>query len=318
MLSFTLRHCEYFEAVAETGGIAQAAQLLGISQPAVAQGIDRLEERTGLVLFHRRHARGADLTVQGRAFRLAARRLLASAAELEREALALAANLAGILRIGCFHTLAPFCMAALARGYRERRPDVVLETSEHRHDVLVSALLEGQLDLVILYDMDLPVAGMWTISLARLAAQVLLPAGHPLARHKRIRLADLANEPFILFEGAGSSDYFRGIVARQGINPPVAMRCQSMESVRSAVGNGLGFSFTVMRTASEITHDGHRVVVLPIDGEASSLDVVLAGSSDSRGSALVKDFSEYCSALFRQLMPTVQGGGTRPDNQDYP
>ncbi len=302
MLSFTLRHCEYFEAVARHGGIAQAARALGISQPAVAQGLDRLEELTGLTLFHRRHARGADLTVQGRAFRRATAKLLATAGEVEREAVSLAANLAGLLRLGCFHTLAPFCLAALVRDYRRQRPNAILETSEDRHEILISQLKSGLMDLAILYNMDLADEALHLTQLACLPPRVLLSADHPLANESSIWLQELAGQPFILFDGAGSSAYFRGIIAAHGLNCPVVMRCQSMESVRSAVGNGLGFSFTGMRTASDLSHDGHRFVSLPIADDVATLDVVLACREDTRDSALVGDFSEFCRQLFRQLI----------------
>ena len=298
MLRFTLKQCEYFEAVAEHGGIAQAARALGISQPAVAQGLDRFEELTGLTLFHRRPARGADLTVQGRAFRASARRLLATANDVEREAAAVAANMAGRLRLGCFHTLAPFCMAALVRGYAEHRPDVLLETAELRHDALIAGLGEGTLDLAILYDMDLGGTDLHLAPLARLVPRVLLPAEHRLARRRKVRLQPLAEEPFVLFEGPGSSAYFRTLLAGHGIDPPVAMRCQSMESVRSAVGNGLGFSLTVMRPASDLSHDGHRVVEVAIADDVSSLDVALASTADTAGSPLVADFETFCREWF--------------------
>lgn len=302
MLRFTLKQCEYFEAVAEYGGIAQAARALGVSQPAVAQGLDRLEELTGLTLFHRRHARGADLTIHGRAFRAAARRLLTTAAGVESEALAVAANLAGTLRLGCFHTLAPFCVAALVRGYAERRPDVALETSEHRHDGLISGLTDGTLDLAILYDMDLGGTGLRLERLASLTPRVLLPAAHSLASRRRVRLRSLADEPFVLLEGPGSSVYFRTLLAGHGIDPPVAIRCQSMESVRSAVGHGLGFSLTVIRPATDLSHDGHRLVELPIEDDVATLDVVLAGTGDTVASTVAKDFENFCRAQFEQLL----------------
>ena len=57
-----------FPGRAEQGGIAQAARALNISQPSVAQAIDKLETVTGLVLFERHHARGLTLTMQGRLF----------------------------------------------------------------------------------------------------------------------------------------------------------------------------------------------------------------------------------------------------------
>lgn len=78
MANFTLRQLDYACAVAGDGGIAQAARNLSISQPSVAQGLDKLEAATGLVLFERHHARGVTLTAQGRQFLHQARGLCAA------------------------------------------------------------------------------------------------------------------------------------------------------------------------------------------------------------------------------------------------
>ena len=68
MVKFTIKQCAYFVAVAEQGGIAQASRVLNISQPAVAQAIDKLEALFDFRLFDRHHARGTEMTPQGRAF----------------------------------------------------------------------------------------------------------------------------------------------------------------------------------------------------------------------------------------------------------
>ena len=70
MTKITLEQCRYFRAVAQTAGIASAVQVVGISQPAVAQAIAKLEDQTSLVLFRRLHARGMELTAQGIDFQL--------------------------------------------------------------------------------------------------------------------------------------------------------------------------------------------------------------------------------------------------------
>jgi DNA-binding transcriptional LysR family regulator len=56
--------------VSQTGGIASAVKVLGISHPAVTQAIAKLEDQTSLVLFRRLHARGMELTAQGIEFQL--------------------------------------------------------------------------------------------------------------------------------------------------------------------------------------------------------------------------------------------------------
>ncbi|MFT5549074.1 MAG: DNA-binding transcriptional LysR family regulator, partial [Candidatus Azotimanducaceae bacterium] len=51
MVKLTLKQCAYFVAIAEQGGIAQASRLLNISQPAVAQALDKLEHLFEFRLF---------------------------------------------------------------------------------------------------------------------------------------------------------------------------------------------------------------------------------------------------------------------------
>jgi DNA-binding transcriptional LysR family regulator len=61
-MAMELRHLRYFVAVAQHGGISQAARALHIAQPALTKQIQDLEEELGIVLVERQ-ARGIDLTV---------------------------------------------------------------------------------------------------------------------------------------------------------------------------------------------------------------------------------------------------------------
>lgn len=296
MARFTLKQCAYFLAVAEHGGIAQAARALNISQPAIAQAIDKLEGLTGLRLFDRFHARGVTLTAQGRAFQRPARALLDQAATTEAEAAAIAADLSGLVRVGCFHTIAPFCMAQLVQGYRALYPGVEVRVFERRQDELVTGLRTNALDLAVTYDMALDTSDLEGQVLARLKPVVILSEGHPLAARSSISLKQLAEEPLVLFDGAGSRDYFRSLLAEQGIDPPVAFTSGSMESVRSAVGNGLGFSITVMRPSQGEAYDGSKVVTVQIADDVQALAVMLVRKRDTAAAGPVANFSEFCLA----------------------
>ena len=155
MVRFTLKQCGYVLAVAEHGGIARAARALNISQPALAQAVDKLEMMVGLTLFIRHHARGVETTRQGEEFLKLARRLVDCADGVAREAASIAADLSGAIRLGCFHTIAPFHAASLAKRYRSLYPRVGVAVTEGLQDELVAGIAAGRLDLAVLYDMAL-------------------------------------------------------------------------------------------------------------------------------------------------------------------
>lgn len=296
MVRLTLKQCAYFVAVVEKGGIAQAARALNISQPAVAQALDKLEAICGLRLLVRHHARGTELTPHGRAFCQSARDLLRQAERAEREALAIATGLAGTIRFGCFHTIAPFYMAQILKAYGARHPDVDIVATELLQDDIVSSIEAAELDLALTYDMSLDDRPLERRVVARLKPFVVLSCEHPLAARSSIRLSEMAREPFVMFDGPSSRDYFAKILDAHGIDPPVAFSSRSMESVRCAVANGLGFSLSVMRPSHAETYDGGRVVSVPIVGETDPIAIVLVRKRDRAPSNLVDKFADFCQA----------------------
>ena len=298
MVKLTLKQCAYFVAVAEQGGIAQASRVLNISQPAVAQALDKLEQLFDFRLFERHHARGTELTPQGRAFLDSARGLLQRAQRTEHDAQAIAANLAGIVRLGCFHSIAPFYLPQIISAYKEVFADIEIASSELRQDEIIAGIDSGEIDLALTYDMSLEHCPVERQVMARLKPFLLLSENHPRASQAAIKLSDMAQEPFVMFEGPSSRDYFESILSTQGIAPPVSYNSKSMESVRSAVSNGLGFSLSVMKLDHGHACDGGRVVSVPIADDINPLAIVLLRKQAAPVSAQIERFSSFCETFF--------------------
>ena len=301
MVKLTLKQCAYLVAVADHGGIAQASRSLHISQPAVAQAIDKLEATWNLKFFIRHHARGTELTPQGRAFVTAARRLLQQARQTENAARSIADGLAGTVRFGCFHTVAPFYLAQLINGCSKAFPEIRIQARELLQTEIIAALEVGELDLALTYDLSLNSPVLESRILARLKPFVLLSEGHPLARQASLSLVDMADEDFIMFDGPSSREYFEGILRSSGIDPPIAYYAKSMESVRSAVANGLGFSLSVMRLEHSISHDSNQVASIPLEDDLDPLAIVLVRRKEAAESKLIENFSEYCQTHFFEV-----------------
>lgn len=305
MVRLTIRQCAYLAAVADHGSIAEAARSLNMSQPAVAQALDKLEETYGLRLFARQQARGSELTPQGRAFCESARDLLRQAERTEQDAVAIAANLAGTLRLGCFHTIAPFHLARLVAAYSDRYPGVKVEAYELLQDEILAGIETADLDLAVTYDMSLTGQPVDIQPLVSLKAHILLNADHPLATRSSITLAELADEPFVMFDGPSSRAFFETLLSDHGLRPPIGFVSRSMEGVRCAVARGLGFSFSVMQPSHDRTYDGGKVAAVAIADNVEPLPIVIVQRKNGPRSALVDDFASVSRRLFRDVPSSV-------------
>lgn len=298
MVRFTLRQCAYFRAVAEQGGIAQAARVLNISQPSVAQAIDKLEDITGLTLFERHHARGLTLTLQGRLFLEQVAQLEEQAGQVEREASALAAETSGEIRLGLFWTLAPFYAAGLIRSFATVAPQVRVRPQELSLARLADALRDRTLDFAVTYDRGADAEGLAFQPLAALRPMVVVAADHPLAGRASVDLAELGTEPYVMFDAPGSRFYFEDLLAEGGISPPITYSSTSIEAVRSAVAAGFGFTLLVMRPPTPLTYGGGEVRTVEVRNKVRPLQVVLATREGVHQGQIARRFSQHTADWF--------------------
>ncbi|VDC33580.1 LysR family transcriptional regulator [Pseudogemmobacter humi] len=301
MVRFTLRQCAYFRAVAEHGGIAQAARILNISQPSVAQAIEKLEHMTGLMLFDRHHARGLSLTLQGRMFLKHVEGLLQQAEQVEREAAALAAERAGEIRLGVFWTLSPFYAAGLIRSFHTILPGIVVRHQEMSLVSLADTLRDGTIDFALTYERGAELSDMALIELAAPKPMVVLAADHPLAARESVNLHDLADEPYVLLDGPGSRSYFVELLAEGGITPQISYVSTSMEAVRSAVASGFGFTLLVMQPPSNLTYDRREIRALRIENDIRPLRIVLASRDGMHRGPITRRFTDHAISYFAAL-----------------
>lgn len=297
MPPFTLRQLEYICAIAREGSIAQAARSLNISQPSVAQALDKLEETTGLVLFERHHARGLTPTMQGRRFLESASALLAHAARVEHEGAALAAHAAGEVRLGCFSTIAAFCLPGLIRAFASRHPDIRVTAVEATLDALAPRVRTRELDACLTYRIGDTLGGLDCHEMMTIRPTVILSSDHPCARQARLTLADLADDPYVLYDAPGSREYFTDLLDSVGLSPRIGYSSQSLESVRSAVAAGFGFSIAAFRPPYETTYEGRSLVTKPIADALPELKVVLALRPAERGDPLIEKLVD-CARLY--------------------
>ncbi|MEZ0166083.1 LysR family transcriptional regulator [Kineococcus sp. LSe6-4] len=294
---WSLRQLLYFVTVAETGTITGAAELLVISPSSVAAAVEKLEHALGVQLCVRRKAHGITLTAAGQDLLGRARALLEEAEEVAEVGGGVGQAVGGNLTLGCYHTLAPTCLPPLLSTFAREHPRVRTTFTEADQDSLQDGLDRGELDVAVLYDMQVR-AGTASLELFRTRPHVLLPAGHPLAGVAAVRLRDLAAEPFVLLDSPPSSQDAFSVFRQAGIEPQVRFRAGGLETVRALVGRGLGWSMLIQRPWSDRTYEGREVLVREIADPVPEVRVLLAWSRRTPPTRAARAFARTAPTVF--------------------
>jgi DNA-binding transcriptional LysR family regulator len=281
MTGFTLRQLAYFIGVADAGTIVAAAVALNVSPSAVSASLRDLERVLDAQLCVRRKAHGVSLTPTGARFLIEARELIARADLVGMSVASSSGELVGSLTIGCYLTLSPTVLPRLLETFARENPLVVLNFVEGTQDDLQRRLAAGEMDLLVLYDMDV-VDDPHRVVLYRALPYVLLPAEHARAQKGSVQLSDLIVEPFILLDSPPSSHHTLTVFESQGLLPLVRHRSASYELARALVGRGLGYSVLVQRPSNDVTYEGRRIVAVEIDPAPAGVDVILIWMRDAR------------------------------------
>lgn len=284
-----LRHLRYFVAVAEEGNVTRAAEKLGIGQPPLSQQILSLEREMGVQLFHRT-GHGVLLTEAGSALLADARRLLDDAQHAVLNAQRAGRGESGHLNLG-FTASAAFNpkVPALIRAFRNAYPGIGLTLTEGNTSSLLAYLEEGRLDLAFLRPGTHSFADVALLQIVNEKMKIVLPVKHPLARRRRLSLAELSGESFVLIPREASPTLHHEIVSacrQAGFEPTLGQQAPQLSSVVSLVSAEFGVSI-VPASVSQIHAEG--VVYVDIYGTNVRTRLALA-SRESDVSAKTANF----------------------------
>lgn len=291
--NFTLRQLSHFVAVAERGTVSGAALDLKMSQSAVSASLSELERALGAELCIRRKAHGVALTPTGTVVLGHARRLLGEARELGLLVKG-GDSLVGPLVIGCLVTLAPTLLPPLVDQFPRSYPGVTLEFVEADQDTLHQALHGGQVDMSLLWNMEIPADWVF-LPLFGVRPYVLVAGAHPLAARESVSLRELESEPLVLLDPPSGGAQSLEIMAAVGVRPIVRYRPRSFESARSLVGRELGWSMLFQRPRIAETYEGLPVVILEIEDDVPSIDFGLAWLRHARLSPRAEAFAQFAA-----------------------
>ncbi len=300
-----LRDLHVFMTIVQRGSMAKAATQLGVSQSAVSEIVADLEHAVRVRLLNRT-SRGVELTTYGHALH---RRSLAAFDELKqgiKDIEFLADPTVGEVRIGCAESTASALLPDLIQQFLQRYPRVVpyvkalvtptLELSELRDrslDLVLARLMrppaseDNELDTEVLFDDHLVVAA---------------GSQSRWARGRKIDLAELADEPWILTPpNTWNSMILAEAFRSRGLDLPKPHLVTFSVPLRASLLASGPYISAFPHSIMQLSAGRLSVTVLPIDLPVRPWPFVIVTLKNRVLNPVAQRFIEHARALARTM-----------------
>lgn len=267
MLDFESLHI--FQIAAETGNFTMTARRLHISQPAVSQHIQNLEQYLSVQLFER-NGRRVTLSPAGEALLPLVNDLLRTAQQVEDAARSLAGEIAGHITLGCSTSSGKYLVPRILARYRERYPAVRAAVKVGPRAQAVDWLLSGIVDVAVTSD-RVQRAGLHFYRFFEDEIVLIAPSDHPWATRSAVQPHELMQERFVLREtSSGTQMTLVETLENAGLNSDqleTVLVLDNSEAIVMAVEEGIGLGFV-----PKVTVQRHLAMntlkVIPVTGIA--------------------------------------------------
>jgi DNA-binding transcriptional LysR family regulator len=244
----SLQQLRCFCAAFEHGSFTAAAELLHVSQPAVADQIRKLEQALGTDLFVRA-GRGVVPTEAGRAFAEHATRTLRSVEDAAESVGELTALRAGTVAIGVFGGPSAWRLDELVAAFLSRHPGVSVRLVGNNSSTLADRIRRGELEAGLLV---LPIDDEQLDVRPSMRDEVMYVSADPERTREPATIARLAETPLILYdaESADNDPIRRQLAERaqaQGLRLRPKVEVELKDIALRLVAAGIGD--TVLPTA---------------------------------------------------------------------
>jgi DNA-binding transcriptional LysR family regulator len=289
------RQLQAFCAVVEKKSFSQAAEQLGVTQPAVSLQVRALEDRVGQTLLDR-SGRRVEATEAGRRLYRSAQRMLALEEQLLEEAAADDGRLTGTLAIGASTGPGAHLVPLLLCEFQREHPDLHVALSIWDTQTVIDRVADRQLVVGVVGALRRH-RSLEFEPLVRDRIVLAVPPGHPAAGGT-ISVEDLKKETLIVMqEGAGvrqvvEEELRRAGLRLRGVEPKLELGLQ--ESIKSAVAGGYGVSF-ISKTAIEGELAAGRLAAAQVEGIEPARQIYLVrarGRSMTRAAEAFVEFAK--------------------------
>jgi DNA-binding transcriptional LysR family regulator len=256
------RQIETFAAVMRAGTASRAAEILGVTQPAVSRSLAELEKTLGFALFARVQNRLVP-TPEAHQFFAEVEASFRGIDRLRATAARIRDHGSGEIRIGSLSALGSSLVPKAIARFRDSHPQVgvtlIVASSREIRDHVAS----GAFDLGLAAD-EIDITGVQHQLFVAPDAVCAIPAGHPLAARAVITPADLEDEAIVAYvpEDRARQRLDR-VFEEAGVRPRIVVETIYAATVCALVSEGLGIGFVSRYGAGG--HDQSRLVLRPFE-----------------------------------------------------
>ncbi len=259
-----LRQLRYFVGVARELNFTRAATKLRVAQPALSRQIHQLEAEVGVALLER-GSRGVRLTDAGSVFLAEAAAVLEQCEQAVRLAQLSGQRQRSQLNVGyvwgLFHTLVPEWVAR----FRQHSPEVAVNLFDLTATQQAEALGRGQLDLGFIgFAFEADAARLAKQKVGQCTFMAALPQKHPAAAKRRVPLAALARDFFIVISEdtyPGAARFLTDACRRAGFRPKILQTAERGYTILGLVAGNCGVTL-LPESLQALPHPG--VVFRPL------------------------------------------------------
>lgn len=238
----TLKQLRYFLAVVQADlNISRAARDLHVSQVAVSVQVHMLEEELSAPLFLRRGNRITALTETGNTVRGIAERMARDADTIRRVGRDCAEEAEGSLSIAATHTQTCYVLPKIITEFTRRHPRVQIAIRQGTPTDCAEWVAAGKADLCLTTDIIEGSRDLALIHCFTWHRFIVIPAGHPLGRRRRVTLEDVVKYPIITYGSIldPTSKLGRAFASR-GLKPRILLTTHDTDAMKIYVRLGLG------------------------------------------------------------------------------
>lgn len=236
-MKYSLRQLEIFVAISRTESVSRAAEVLSLSQSATSTALSELERQFDLQLFDR-VGKSLRINETGQQLLPRAVELLDRAKEIEN----LLQGHAGFghMKIGATLTVGNYLATILVARFLKDHPESRIQLQVHNTSTIVHQIANHELDLGLIEgDCNHPDIAVQPWIADELV--VFSAPSHPLAQQRKITIAQLLQEPWILREkGSGTRATFDRAFHNHHSQLKIRLELEHTEAIKRAVESGLG------------------------------------------------------------------------------